>query len=99
MKRQKRFKSSLEESLWHSLAEHLRQGGIPSGRVFGIVGGVDCILHVAHKVDNLVALGAFQVICPSQAILLGKVPEIIILYLMLMVNLISHHIHCMISVV
>jgi len=82
----KTFKNSLEQALWHCLAEHLLQGGIPASRVFGIVGGVNCILHVADEVDNLVALGSFQVVRPSQAILLGKVPEIIILHVFLLVK-------------
>jgi len=30
----------LEQALWHSLAEHLLQGGVSSSRVFGIVGRV-----------------------------------------------------------
>jgi len=64
----------LEEALGHCLAEHLLQGGIPASRVFGIVRGVDCLLHVADKVNNLVTLGSLQVVRPSQAILLGEVP-------------------------
>ena len=48
----KTFKNSLEQALWHCLAEHLLQGGIPSSRVFGVVGGVLQIQVRCYQPDD-----------------------------------------------